>query len=98
LISNSYFKIESPTGGLELNFNIRQQKANNISRAETSYEGLELAISETEPSPPTGGTSRLFEDDFPLKYILLNAFSVNVSARTVAADCIILTVSNRQLP
>lgn len=45
-----------PTGGLEMNFAIGREKANNISRAETSYEGLELAISETEPSPPTGGT------------------------------------------
>lgn len=39
-----------------MNFNIKQQKANDISSPETSHEGLELAIDETEPSPPTGGT------------------------------------------
>lgn len=74
-IIQSINKITPVRPGLELNFNIKQQKANNISRAETSHEGLELAISETEPSPPTGGTISLKIEPCPRDYLLVRTSS-----------------------
>ncbi|MGN6424624.1 MAG: hypothetical protein ACTHLA_15085, partial [Asticcacaulis sp.] len=74
-------------GGLEMNFAIGREKANNISRAETSYEGLELAISETEPSPPTGGTKTSKNHENSIQYSPLNAHSASVPVHCAISLC-----------
>lgn len=70
----------TPTGGLELNFVLNTKKANKINGAKIGSTGLNQADSQNDLSRPTGGTKRLFEGDFPLKYSLLNAFSESFSA------------------
>jgi hypothetical protein len=69
-----------PTGGLELNFTLNTNKANKINEREVPDQGLNQPECVNAETAPTGGTKRLFEDDFPLKYSLLNAFSESVSA------------------
>src|SRR5690349_7125966 len=51
--------------------------------APDSKSGTERCVG----SSPTGGTKRLFEDDFPLKYSLLNAFSKCVPAHCAISLC-----------
>jgi hypothetical protein len=70
----------TPTGGLELNFTLNTKKTNKINGPKTGLTGLNQAESRNDLSRPTGGTSRLLEDDFPLKYSSLNAFSASASA------------------
>ncbi|MDI7774034.1 hypothetical protein [Asticcacaulis sp. EMRT-3] len=63
-----------------MNFGIKREKANKINGSKIRSTGLNQTDSKSELSRPTGGTSTVFQDDFPLKYSTLNAFSASVSA------------------